>query len=90
MKVTAKIVERFTDKGRLKAISTVCLDEKFLITGVRVTDCEKGLMVFMPSRKTAAGDYKDICFPITSELHKQIKDTVLAVYAQPVEKPDNN
>jgi stage V sporulation protein G len=90
MKVTAKIVERFEDKGRLKAISTVCLDEKFLITGVRVTDCEKGLMVFMPSRKTAAGDYKDICFPITSELHKQIKDTVLAVYAQPVEKPDNN
>lgn len=90
MKVTAKIVERFTDKGRLKAISTVCLDEKFLITGVRVTDCEKGLMVFMPSRKTAAGDYKDICFPITSELHKQIKDTVLAVYAQPVEKPGNN
>ena len=90
MKVTAKIVERFEDKGRLKAISTVCLDEKFLITGVRVTDCEKGLMVFMPSRKTAAGDYKDICFPITSELHKQIKDTVLAVYAQPVEKPDND
>lgn len=90
MKVTAKIVERFTDKGRLKAISTVCLDEKFLITGVRVTDCEKGLMVFMPSRKTAAGDYKDICFPITSELHKQIKDTVLAVYAQSVEEPDNN
>lgn len=90
MKVTAKIVERFEDKGRLKAISTVCLDEKFLITGVRVTDCEKGLMVFMPSRKTAAGDYKDICFPITSELHKHIKDTVLAVYAQPVKTPGNN
>lgn len=90
MKVTAKIVERYEDKGRLKAISTVCLDDKFLITGVRVTDCEKGLMVFMPSRKTGNGDYKDICFPITSGLHKQIKDTVLAVYEQSGEKPDTN
>lgn len=81
MKVTAKIVANFEDEGRLKAISTVCLDGKFLVTGVRIVDGEKGLVVFMPSRKTANDEYKDICFPIKPELHKQIKETVLAAYA---------
>lgn len=80
MRVTAKIVSRFEDKGRLKAIATVCLEERFLVTGVRVTDCERGLMVFMPSRKTGTGEYKDICFPITPELHQQIKTVVLDAY----------
>ncbi|MCQ5128923.1 SpoVG family protein [Butyricicoccus faecihominis] len=80
MKVSAKITARFEDEGRLKAIATVCLDGKFLITGVRVADCEKGLAVFMPSRRLKTGEYKDICFPITPELHKQIKDTVLAAF----------
>lgn len=81
MRVSAKIVSRFEDKGRLKAIATVCLDNTFLVTGVRVVDCEKGLTVFMPSRKTAQGEYKDICFPITPKLHSQIKDIVLQVYS---------
>lgn len=83
MKVKSKIVARYEDKGRLKAVATVCLDGKFLVTGVRVADCQKGLAVFMPSREIHAGEYRDICFPITSELYKQIKDSVLDAYARP-------
>lgn len=40
-----------------------------MITDVRVADCEKG-------------KYKDICFPITSEFYKQIKDTVLSTFVK--------
>lgn len=80
MKVTAKIVAHLSNEGRLKAIATVCLNNEFLITGVRVVECEKGPCVFMPSRKTKSEEYRDICFPITPELHSQIKDTVLDVY----------
>lgn len=80
MNVSAKITAQFADAGRLKAIATVCLDGKFLITGVRVADCERGLAVFMPSRQMKTGEYKDICFPITPEFHRKIKDTVLAAY----------
>ena len=83
MKVKSKIVARYEDKGRLKAIATICLDGKFLVTGVRVADCQKGLAVFMPSREIHDGEYRDICFPITSELYKQIKDSVLEAYARP-------
>lgn len=88
MKVNAKITARFANTGRLKAIATVCLDGKFLITGVRVADCTKGLAVFMPSRQLKNGEYKDICFPITPELHRQIKDTVLEAYQSGEVQPE--
>lgn len=84
MKVTAKMVSRFSAEGRLKGIATVCLGDSFLITGVRVVDCQKGLAVFMPSRKNQDG-YLDICFPITPQLYKQIKDTVIQAYRQEAE-----
>ncbi len=82
MKVKSKIVARYENKGKLKAVATVCLDGNFLVTGVRVADCQKGLTVFMPSREIRPGEYRDICFPITSELYKQIKDSVLEAYAR--------
>lgn len=85
MKVKSKIVARYGNECRLKAVATVCLDGKFLVTGVRVADCQKGLTVFMPSREIHTGEYRDICFPITSELYKQIKDSVLEAYARPEE-----
>lgn len=85
MKVKSKIVTRYENGCRLKAVATVCLDGKFLVTGVRVADCQKGLTVFMPSREIHTGEYRDICFPITSELYKQIKDSVLEAYARPGE-----
>lgn len=80
MNVKAKIVARFENKGRLKAIATVCLNGQFLVTGVRVVELEPGLTVFMPSRQLDSGEYKDVCFPITPELHKQIRGMVLEAY----------
>ncbi|MBE6828691.1 MAG: SpoVG family protein [Ruminococcaceae bacterium] len=88
MKVTAKIVANLTDQGRLKAISTVCLNGEFLITGVRIVAGEKSLGVFMPSRKNKKEEYRDICFPITPELYKKIKDTVLEAYEKQPDKTD--
>lgn len=86
MKVTAKIVLHLNDESRLKAIATVCLNNEFLITGVRIVECEKGVSVFMPSRKTNTEEYRDICFPITPELHSRIKEAVLSAYHSQAEE----
>ncbi len=85
MKIKSKIVARYEDTGKLKAVATVCLDGMFLVTGVRVADCQKGLTVFMPSREIRSGEYRDICFPITSELYGQIRESVLEAYKKPEE-----
>ena len=79
MKVTAKITKNFTDAGKLKAFATVCLADAFLVTGVRVVECEKGITVFMPSMKDK-DEYRDVCFPIKPELRSQINTTVLNAY----------
>ena len=80
LKVTAKITRTFEDAGKLKAFATVCLADAFLITGVRVVDCEKGLTVFMPSAKDKEDEYRDVCFPIKAELRSQINTMVLNAY----------
>ena len=80
MKVTAKITKNFTDAGKLKAFATVCLADAFLVTGVRVVECEKGITVFMPSMKDKEDEYRDVCFPIKPELRSQINTAVLNAY----------
>lgn len=80
LKVTAKITKCFTDAGKLKAFATVCLADAFLVTGVRVVECEKGITVFMPSMKDKEDEYRDVCFPIKPELRSQINTTVLNAY----------
>lgn len=80
MKITAKITRTFNNAGKLKALATVCLAGQFLVTGVRVVDCEKGLCVFMPSMKNKDNEYRDICFPITPECREQFNSTVLNAY----------
>ncbi len=92
MKVTAKITKSFTDAGKLKAFATVCLADAFLVTGVRVVGCEKGITVFMPSMKDKEDEYRDVCFPIKEdeyrdvcfpikpELRSQINTAVLNAY----------
>lgn len=82
MRIAAKIVKSFENAGKLKAIATVCLGNEFLITGVRVVDCEKGLAVFMPSMKDKTGEYRDVCFPITVPCRTQFNNAVLNAYDQ--------
>lgn len=80
LKVTAKITKSFTDTGKLKAFATVCLADAFLVTGVRVVECEKGITVFMPSMKDKEDEYRDVCFLIEPELRSQINTAVLNAY----------
>jgi len=80
VRITAKIVKTFDNAGKLKAIATVSLGNEFLVTGVRVVDCEKGLTVFMPSMKDKAGEYRDVCFPITAPCRTQFNNAVLNAY----------
>ena len=80
MRITAKIVKAFDNAGKLKATATVCLENDFLVTGVRVVDCQKGLSVFMPSTKDKEGVYHDVFFPITPSGREQFTNAVLNAY----------
>lgn len=74
------------DSKNLLATATVTLGGCFSIRGLRILDSEKGAFVSMPQRKTAQGEYKDICFPTTAEMRKELHSAVLGEYQRTMEQ----
>lgn len=68
------------DWGKTKAIASVTFDACFVVGGLKVVEGEKGNFVSMPNRKTAEGEYKDTCFPITKEFREELIQAVLKEY----------
>ena len=85
MKIDARITKMVLE-GKLKAYASVCLDDRFLIKGIRVIDGSRGRFVAMPSRKTKHGEFLDVCFPIEKELREEIDDAVLEAYRRKLEE----
>ena len=74
------------DSRNLLATATVTLGGCFAIRGIRILDSEKGAFVSMPQRKTAQGEYKDVCFPTTAEMRKELHSAVLGEYQRTMEQ----
>lgn len=85
MKLEARISAIVAD-DKLKAYASVCIDDSFLIKGIKVVDGIHGRFVAMPSRKTRNGEFKDVCFPITKEIRDEIEKAVLEAYSKKVEE----
>ena len=79
MKIT-KVQLTKGDWGKTKAMVSVTFDDCFVVSGLKVLEGEKGAFVSMPNRKTAEGEYKDTCFPITKEFRQELIDAVLKEY----------
>lgn len=78
--ITAEVKKLLNDGGKAKAIVSVNFDGVFVVRGVRLVDGAKGLFLSMPSRKTAEGEYKDICFPINNDFRIRILDAAKTAY----------
>jgi len=80
MDITDIRIRRVTGEGKLKAYVTVTFDECFVIHNVKVIEGKTGLFIAMPSRKTKAGEYKDIAHPICPEFRSRLQDAILAAF----------
>lgn len=85
MKLEARISAIVADE-KLKAYASVCIDDSFLIKGIKIIDGKHGRFVAMPSRKTKTGEFKDISFPVTAELRKEVEKVVLEAYSKKLEE----
>ncbi len=84
MEVTDVRVRKVLTEGRMKAIVSVTLDDCFVIHDVKVVEGQKGLFVAMPSKKTPAGEYRDIAHPINTQSRELIQTAVLQAYIQAI------
>lgn len=67
-------------EGKLKAVSSIIIDDKFAVHDIKVIEGAEGCFIVMPSRKTPSGEYRDIAHPIKTSVREQIRDLVLAEY----------
>ena len=67
--------------GRTKAIANIVLNDQIQVRGLRVMDGENGLFVGYPVDPFYKGEgFRNIVFPITSELRHHIEKSVLEKY----------
>ena len=67
--------------GHFKAIANIVLNDQIQVRGLRVMDCENGLFVGYPVDPFYKGEgFRNIVFPITSELRHHIEKSVLEKY----------
>lgn len=85
MKLEARISTIIADE-KLKAYASVCVNDSLLIKGIKIIDGKHGRFVAMPCRKTKNGEFKDITFPITAELRKEVEQAVLEAYSKKLEE----
>ena len=67
-------------ESKMKAVVSVTFDDCFVVHDIKVIEGEKGLFIAMPSKKTPDGEYRDIAYPINSEMRNQLEKQILDVY----------
>jgi len=90
MEVTDVRVRRLTREGKMRAIVSITLEDKFVIHDVRVIDGSNGLFVAMPSKRSPNGEFRDIAHPISAEAREIVQQAVIGAYEEAVEKTTVN
>ena len=86
MKVTEVRIRRLTQEGKMRAIVSITLNERFVVHDVRIIEGSNGLFVAMPSKRTPNGEFRDIAHPINAETREEIQQSVLTAYNQELEE----
>ncbi len=80
MEITDIRIRKVTSEGKLKAYVTVTFDDCFVVHNVKIIEGKSGVFIAMPSRKTRAGEYKDVAHPIHPEFRSRLQNKILDVY----------
>ena len=80
MEITDIRVRKVVGEGKLKAYVTVTFDDCFVVHNVKIIEGKSGVFIAMPSRKTRAGEYKDVAHPIFPEFRSKLQKQILEKY----------
>ena len=76
-------------KNKLKAFSTIILDDSLVLRDLRIFESERGDFVSMPSIKGQNGEWHEIVTLISTDLKDQISNYVLRAYNDELMKLEN-
>ena len=88
MEITSVNVRKIEKEGsRMKGIASILLEDSFAVHDIRIIEGDNGLVIAMPSRKTATGGYRDIAHPINPEVRAMFEEAILDAYEK-AEEPE--
>ena len=90
MKVTSKVYLTKKEIGNLKAFASITIEDKIVITGLKVIDGKNGLFINFPQYKDRNGDYKDIAYPLNKDTRNNLNKLVLNEYNKLLEEQSDN
>ncbi len=74
------------DDSKLKAVASITIDDCFVVHDIKVIEGADGPFIAMPSRKTNDGEFKDIAHPLNTETRENLRNAILAAYADELAK----
>jgi stage V sporulation protein G len=80
MEITDIRVRKVAGGGKPKAYVTVTFDDCFVVHNIKIIEGKTGIFIAMPSRKTRAGEYKDVAHPIHPEFRAELQKRILEKY----------
>ncbi|MDO8054170.1 SpoVG family protein ['Opuntia sp.' phytoplasma] len=91
MKITGVRI-KLNDKEhpRLKAVSSIFIDDCFVIHGVRIILGNRGHFVAMPSSKLNTGIFKDVAHPTNTQTRNMLNERVLEEFYAKISEQNNN
>ena len=85
MQITDVRIRKVEKEGKMRAVVSITIDEEFVVHDIKVIEGEKSLVIAMPSRKAADGEYRDIAHPINSQTRETIQQIILERYRTEME-----
>lgn len=89
MNITDVRVRKVKDeKGGLKAIASLTIDNAFAVHDIKVVKGNKGLFILMPSRKASNLEvkYMDVVHPTNQETREMLQNIILEKYEEVIAK----
>ena len=80
MEISDIRVRKVSGEGKLRAYVTITFDECFVVHNLKIIEGKTGVFIAMPSRRTRAGDYKDVAHPITPDFRADMQKKILDKY----------
>jgi stage V sporulation protein G len=74
------------DEEKLRAYVTVTLDGCFVVRDLKVIQGATSLFVAMPAKRRKDGTFKDVAHPLNAETRERFERTILAAYAQEMQR----
>ncbi len=94
MNIKVEVRKIFTEPDELRAVTTVTLDDMYVVHGVKVLERNGELVIRMPGRQTSGKEgkpkHRDIFHPITTEARAVMQQAVLAAYEAAIHNPNNH